>query len=260
MHTGVAFLFLSVFSSAVHCAGAKWNLDTKITTVPAGSKFGLKMDYELAIETGGKDAAKASTFAKLFSSHVTFNKPVSTITDGEWAAMAIDAYWGDIILAKKQYGGLAEMQTFDPNVLVILSFGSEAYFSTSHKGASFAYNSPNSLVKEELAKCQKEFKDETGEDVCHKNNAQCGEVMAVQQYFVDKGKDLEKQKAKIIAVRRSQDKKTKAFLKPEVIDPCCTGSEVSCYKCPFSHLLRYFGFLTRSRILGAATSLSRSLL
>lgn len=102
-------------------------------------------------------------------------------------ACCIDTYWVDMPLAKKQYGGLGEQQKFDPNVLVILSFGTEAFFTTSHKGASFAYNSPKSLVKAELTKCQKESRDNTGEDVCHKNNAQCGEVMAVQQYFVNKG-------------------------------------------------------------------------
>ncbi|EHK49170.1 uncharacterized protein TrAtP1_000228 [Trichoderma atroviride] len=115
----------------------------------------------------------------VFSTHLTFNEPVSSITNGQLAQMVEDA--------RKE--ALVDLEQYDfnekrlPSVITIFAFGNEVILSTSQKGPSFAYDFVVSPVQQSLAICTAVWKDQTGEEKIHFRKGSCGEIMCAHQYY-----------------------------------------------------------------------------
>lgn len=166
----------------------------------------------------------------MYSTVVTFNKPVRAITNGQMAAVARDSFRDDFELAKAQYNASPkEGLKNDPTAMIALAGNDVVFLSSSQKGTNFAYSSDDSFVKEYLEKCRKQFQDETGQDKTHMYDASCGEVMVVQQFLRSGGtvKQLQDKKAgwRIVAVKPQSSKGDYAERSYAVVDPC--GTKVS---------------------------------
>lgn len=102
--------------------------------------MGITLDYSLAIARPNLPTppgrGKQNARMVLFSSHLTFNDDVSSITDGQLTQMALDAY-NEIAGARTQYGLNRDTQ---PGALSVMAFDKEIILASSQKGkTSFTY-------------------------------------------------------------------------------------------------------------------------
>lgn len=147
---------------------------------PQGS-LGVRLDYELATLGTGDGPPNFVVGSKnlVFSTHLTFNEPVSSITNGQLAQMLKDA-WKEMSIDGEQYGyGMKRW----PGVVTFFAFGNEVILSSSQRGPSFAYEYAASPVKQSLAICMAVWKDQTREEKTHVRGASCGEIMCAHQYY-----------------------------------------------------------------------------
>lgn len=193
------------------------------------NELGLTLDYSLAQWTpdGNRNARSPRNYC--FTSHITFNGPVSQITDGQLWKIAFTGYdYIEADMSQYQVG-----KKFKPGALTILAWGNEIILASSQKGSnSFTYQSgePNKVLKI-LQMCQATYlKDYTaGTAREHRTQGKCGEEMAAHMYYrlpttETSGIDLDAQNAVIGTVWYNAED-------DEVItkDPCGPGSLVSHY-------------------------------
>lgn len=210
---GYLFLLITcLFSSLPNAA----NLGQKL---PPKGPLGVRLDYELAtvgtkdgppnFVTGSKDV--------VFSTHLTFNEPVSSITNGQLAQMLKDA-WQEMSIDAEQYDyGKNRL----PNVVTFFAFENEVILSTSQRGPSFAYDYVASPVKQSLAICMAVWKDQTGEEKTHFRGASCGEIMCAHQYYQVHTTPLKN--ANVRSLTAFYQKNKKGF---QLIPPCGTNEKV----------------------------------
>lgn len=168
------FLIICLFSSLLNAV----NLGQKF---PPKGPLGVRLDYELATLGTGNGPPNYVFGSKnvVFSTHLTFNEPVSSITNGQLAQMLKDA-WKELAIDAQQYSLNTKRL---PGVVTFFAFGNEVILSSSLRGPSFTYEYGASPVKESLAICMAVWKDQTGEEKTHVRGASCGEMMCAHQYY-----------------------------------------------------------------------------
>jgi hypothetical protein len=154
------------------------NLSQKL---PPKGPLGVRLDYELATlgTGGGPPNFVVGSKDLVFSTHLTFNEPVSSITNGQLAQMLQDA-WKELAIDAQQYDYGKNRW---PNVVSFFAFDNEVILSSSQRGPSFAYDYVASPVKQSLAICMATWKDQTGDEKIHFRGASCGEIMCAHQYY-----------------------------------------------------------------------------
>ena len=207
-------------------------LDLSSLLAPKG-RLGIRLDYEAAnnvqhpeekpkgpLDSDGDDDHDIpdSYYPIVFSSHLTFNKPVAEIGDGELMKIAQDAYV-EMKLDFEQYKPNAgPHKKFDdikdsmPAAMGFLAIGNEIYLSSSSRGfGSLIPRFTKTPVSEILRNCkmfhmentnrkqkylnlldksQAQGEDEDGLDLetkasilSHRTRASCVELNVVQHYY-----------------------------------------------------------------------------
>ncbi|KAL6864239.1 hypothetical protein J3F83DRAFT_743065 [Trichoderma novae-zelandiae] len=152
--------------------------DIRIQKEPQGP-LKVRLDYKLATR-GSSPRRIVDSKNIVFSTHLTFTEPVSSITNGQLAQMLIDAM-GEMQEEAKQYGYSYRKW---PSAMSFFAFGHEIILSTSQKGPSFTYDYAASPVRESLAICSAVWREQTGQgDKRHYRDASCGEIMCAHQYY-----------------------------------------------------------------------------
>ncbi|PWY96629.1 hypothetical protein BO94DRAFT_541429 [Aspergillus sclerotioniger CBS 115572] len=201
----------------IWCAftSAREPYDLSIRRDPQGP-LGVRLDYAFA--TNWPTSINAIPGRKtrrnwLWSSHLTFNSPVSTITDAQLWQMALDGY-NEIQDDMDLYSITGRNNK--PNALTVLAFEDEIIIASSQRGeTSFSYNFANTEVLKTLQLCQIMWKDDTGEDLQHRREEKFGEVMAAHMYYTIHNAPLVDQKARVATVMWDS---VEAKLKQ--VDPC----------------------------------------
>ncbi|KAL7819167.1 hypothetical protein V8C44DRAFT_130287 [Trichoderma aethiopicum] len=190
--------------------------------LPPKGPLGVRLDYELATVGTGDEPPNYAVGSKVlvFSTHLTFNEPVSSITNGQLAQMLGDA-WFEMGADGKQYGF---GDTRLPSIMTFFAFGNEVILSSSQKGPSFTYDYSNSPVKESLALCMAVWKEQTGEEKRHDRGGACGEIMCAHQYYQLHNTPLRDAKVRALTAIYSKPKKKITF-----IAECGTGQQVSIF-------------------------------
>lgn len=165
-----------------------WAFDISNDIAPTGP-LGVRLDYVLATRKGG-NANRERDRVLVWTSHLTFNGPVSDISDGQMVQLTLDAH-KEMDVNFRAYdprieGGYPERL---PAVMTALAFGSEIIFASSEKGGeSFISLVGTSHTWKALSQCQILWGELTGEAKDHAHGRHCGEVMAFHQYDVVHGK------------------------------------------------------------------------
>ncbi|KAL1864952.1 hypothetical protein VTK73DRAFT_5581 [Phialemonium thermophilum] len=151
----------------------------------------------------------------VWSSHITFNGPVSEISDGQLWQIALDAS-DEVDPDRKQYGISPKNQ---PAAMGVLAWGNEIILASSQKGpTSFSYNYPNTDILLGLQLCQIVWRDygPGQSDTRHRNDGKCAEQMAAHLYYLSRPRPspLSRQSARVgTIVRNNKGGKAKT-------DPC----------------------------------------
>ncbi|KAH8690764.1 hypothetical protein BGW36DRAFT_432552 [Talaromyces proteolyticus] len=146
-------------------------------------QLAITLDYPLAAAwPKGTTSRDPRNF--LWSSHITFNAPVSHITDGQLWQLAFDDYYyiGDDL---ERYS--LDPETKYPLSLKVLAWGNGTILASGQKGDnSFTYAGPRSEVRLSLERCQttylKQRKDSTAKE--HRRRGKCAEQMAAHLYYL----------------------------------------------------------------------------
>lgn len=153
------------------------NLNEKLE--PKG-QLGVRLDYELAtLRTSQKD----SNHNWMWSSHLTFNEEVKTITAGQLTKIAVDAY--KEMEADFMRYDISDDFTLLPGVMSILAFDKEIILASSQKGLGALIDRyQESAVYKDLELCKIIWRDYgTGTEIEHDHKGKCGEVMTLHQYY-----------------------------------------------------------------------------
>jgi hypothetical protein len=178
--------------------------DLREIKAPQGP-LGVTLDYSLAIAFPKEIPATQSHERRTWtwSSHLTFNNPVSEISDGQLWKIAADAYAESKShqtprsSRATQNNGLTQPSTVDvdrvqygigkgqkPRAMAVLAWGNELILATSQKGGgSFSYDYGDTPVLRDLQLCQQVWQEATGNDLEHKNQGNCAEPMASHMYY-----------------------------------------------------------------------------
>ena len=195
------FLFSFVLNAA----------DLSLRHEPQGD-LEVRLDYALA-----KPGARLEGSHRwVYSSYLTFNEDVSSITDGQLKKIAMDAFQ-EMEAEVKQYkpdppaenGKLAIL----PGVMTIMAFDKEIILASSQKGRSgFIDHYSDSPVKEALDLCRTLWRETiapangANAELDHKNQRKCGEISAFHQYYQIHNKkigDLDP-KSRVTSIYRSR--------------------------------------------------------
>jgi hypothetical protein len=172
--------------------------DLKVRKSPRG-RLGVALDYSLALEWEGDKKGKKQTKRNwFFSSHITFKKEVSEITDGQLWQIAIDAY-KELAPELQQY----KIKPDDiPKAMGLIAVGKELILTSSQKGPiSFVYDMLyDSPVKEYLALCQAVWVDDGNKDEYHRRGGKCSEVMAAHLYHIHHEDQLLLHNARVVTI------------------------------------------------------------
>ncbi|PYI01922.1 hypothetical protein BO78DRAFT_326425 [Aspergillus sclerotiicarbonarius CBS 121057] len=189
--------------------------DLSIRQDPKGP-LGVRLDYSLATTwPTALDPKRKTTRNWLWSSHLTFNSPVSAIPDAQLWQMAFDAYneiQDDMDLYK-----IVQAKN-KPNAMTVLAFGNEIILASSQKGSSsFSYQFAGTEVLRTLQICQILWRETGtgGTESRHRRDGKCGEVMAAHLYYTIHNAALTEQKATVGTVIWNRDEN-----KLEQADPC----------------------------------------
>lgn len=189
------------------------------------NELGVTLDYSLANWEPPENWSARVPRNWFFSSHITFNGPVSQITDGQLWNLAFKAYSyldADMSQYKIDAG-------FKPGAMTILAWGNEIILASSQKGSnSFTYQGKRSKVSIILEECQvtylQKWKQGTAKE--HRTQGKCGEEMSTHLYYLlqpeKNGVDLDAQNGVIGTVGRDPQS-GKVVTK----NPCGPGSIVS---------------------------------
>ncbi|KAF3389738.1 hypothetical protein DPV78_011380 [Talaromyces pinophilus] len=146
------------------------------------NELGLTLDYSLAHWTPDDNRNPRSPHSYCFTSHITFNGPVSQITVGQMWKIAFTAY--DYIEADMSQYQINP--NFKPGALTILAWGNEIILASSQKGSnSFTYQSGPNKVLQILQMCQATYLADfpAGSATGHRTQGKCGEEMAAYIYY-----------------------------------------------------------------------------
>lgn len=212
--------------------------------------LGVTLDYSLALAWPTAAPGTASNIRRtwMFSTHLSFREPVSTITDAQLWQIARDA-------AREMETDMGQYEIgFNPRnrptAMTVLAFDHELILASSLKGDSFTYEFGESPVLEALQRCQAAWRDDepARDDRPHRTHGRCGEIMAAHLYYMSHGKTsrLSERNARVGTVLAANQKKG-ANLK--ATDPC---GELVSYQVYF---LCFDTVLTLQRTHGAATCL-----
>jgi len=185
--------------------------------------LGVTLDYSLgttwptALSNTGPQVPRNWAW----SSHLTFNQPVSQITDAQLWQIAFDAY-------NEMAPDLAQYQINPrntPSAMAVLAWGNQLILASSQKGpTSFSYNYPSTPVLSSLQLCQTVWRDDgvMNSDKTHRTDGKCSEQMAAHLYFFSETTDLPLQSARVAAVTKpSRNADLRAT------DPCGDPQRVS---------------------------------
>ncbi|KAF5019290.1 hypothetical protein F66182_8708 [Fusarium sp. NRRL 66182] len=150
---------------------------------PAG-ELQVRLDWRLARTSETQEAAR---IAWVFSTHITFNKPVRDIPETQLAGLTKKAYL-EMETDIKQYGVKVKNNgaiPAMPGVMTLLAFDNEIILSSSIKGSNIITGFTDTPLWERLNRCDDIYQhyvdpeDTNG----HKNKRSCGEVMALYLYL-----------------------------------------------------------------------------
>lgn len=147
------------------------------------NELGITLDYSLAA-TWPKGTTSAAPRNFLWSSHLTFNGPVSQISVAQLWGLAFDAYnyIGDDL---DQYGLNPDDEY--PRALTVLAWGNEIILASGQKGEnSFTYKQrPKTQVTLSLERCHATYllHHPNTKAIGHRRKGKCGEQMAAHLYY-----------------------------------------------------------------------------
>lgn len=146
------------------------------------NELGVTLDYSLATKFP-KERKPSQVYNYLYSSHITFNGPVSQITDGQLWQLALDAY-SFLEADMNQYGISIKKQK--PGAMTVIAWGNEIIFASSQKGISFTYEGDQTEVSLSLERCQTQYLESQpdGQATRHRTGGKCGEEMAAHLYYL----------------------------------------------------------------------------
>ncbi|KAI9372874.1 hypothetical protein BJX61DRAFT_542311 [Aspergillus egyptiacus] len=152
--------------------------------------LGVTLDYSFArlwprLEPGTSLGGRVQR-SWVFTSHLTFSEPVSSISDGQLWKIAADAY--KEIDRDRQYYKVGKPAV--GQAMAVIAFGNEIILASSHRGAHVIYDLPVTPVRQALDLCQIVWRDsdqstDENQNRLHRTTGHCGEIIASHLYFLE---------------------------------------------------------------------------